>query len=263
MARRTPNRPRMKPHSRPLPRCSRAAAGSSEPETDGDRTAGLARADPRGASKPPEMTGLLKTRHQTRLQRPGPGAAHIQAILSTLDFKSGPRRPGGLYGYEQQQLIWNKVDRPLAQPYAAFSGGELITLAIEGLIAEVSWRRAPQQHQRCRARERRAGGQRRSVPRRSATTAAAGPTPAAVCRSARSTRSAGSLNGRAAPSSDRSFRQRLSDPVSASPSPRRPEPERRARLTLKPSLDIGPRPAALLALHPDKRINAQPQSSIT
>jgi len=59
---------------------------------------------------------------------------HLQAILSTLDFKTGPRPPGGLYGYEQQQQIWNKVDRPLAQPYAAFSGGELITLAIEGLM---------------------------------------------------------------------------------------------------------------------------------
>jgi hypothetical protein len=59
---------------------------------------------------------------------------HLQAILSSLDFKSGPRVPGGLYGYEQQRQIWNKVDRPLSQPYAAFSGGELITLAVEGLM---------------------------------------------------------------------------------------------------------------------------------
>jgi hypothetical protein len=85
-------------------------------------------------SKPPEMTGLhkleIKPDFSVRVQE----RAHVQAILSTLDFKSGPRPPGGLYGYELQQLIWNKVDRPLAQPYAGFSGGEMITLAIEGLM---------------------------------------------------------------------------------------------------------------------------------
>lgn len=59
---------------------------------------------------------------------------HIEAILSKLDFKSGPAPLGGLYAYEQQQQAFRKSDRPLQQPYAAFSGGELITLAIEGLM---------------------------------------------------------------------------------------------------------------------------------
>ncbi len=59
---------------------------------------------------------------------------HIQAILSKLEIKSGPAPLGGLYSYEQQQMLTNKTDRPLQQPYAAFSGGELITLAIEGLV---------------------------------------------------------------------------------------------------------------------------------
>jgi hypothetical protein len=59
---------------------------------------------------------------------------HIQAILSKLEVKSsGPVPPGGIYAYEQQQMLTNKTDRPLQQPYAAFSGGELIILAIEGL----------------------------------------------------------------------------------------------------------------------------------
>ena len=56
--------------------------------------------------------------------------------MSTLDFKTGPAPPGGLYGYEQQKRLWNSVDHPLMQPYAAFSGGELITLAIENLAGK-------------------------------------------------------------------------------------------------------------------------------
>ena len=59
----------------------------------------------------------------------------LDALLSTLDFKTGPAPPGGLYGYEQQQRLWNSVDHPLRQPYAAFSGSELITVAIENLAA--------------------------------------------------------------------------------------------------------------------------------
>lgn len=59
---------------------------------------------------------------------------HLRAILSKLDFAGGPAPAGGLYGYEQQQRAFSKTERPLQQPYAAFSGGELITLAIEGLM---------------------------------------------------------------------------------------------------------------------------------
>ena len=58
----------------------------------------------------------------------------LNDILSTLDFKSGPVPAGGLYMYEQQRRLFNPTDRPLAQPYAAFSGGELITIALENLI---------------------------------------------------------------------------------------------------------------------------------
>jgi hypothetical protein len=85
-------------------------------------------------SRPPEISGLLKLDVKPDFSVQVQEQAHIQAILATLDFKTGPRPPGGLYGYEQQQQVWNKVDRPLAQPYAAFNSGELITLAIEGLM---------------------------------------------------------------------------------------------------------------------------------
>jgi hypothetical protein len=85
-------------------------------------------------SRPSDLSGLHKLDIAPDFSVQVQEQAHIQAILSTLDFKSGPRPPGGLYGYEQQQRLWSKVDRPLAQPFAAFNSGELITLAIEGLM---------------------------------------------------------------------------------------------------------------------------------
>ena len=60
----------------------------------------------------------------------------IDDLLSKLDFKSGqgPAPPGGLYGYEQQRRLFSPVDRPLAQPYAAFSPGEFFTIALQSII---------------------------------------------------------------------------------------------------------------------------------
>jgi hypothetical protein len=62
----------------------------------------------------------------------------IDDMLSKLNFKglNAPAPGGGLYGYEQQRRLFNPVDHPLTQPYAAFSGGELITIAFENLIAK-------------------------------------------------------------------------------------------------------------------------------
>ncbi len=57
----------------------------------------------------------------------------MQDILESLDFRTGPPPPGGLYGYEQQRLTNDALRRPLSQPYAAFNGGELITLAIQSV----------------------------------------------------------------------------------------------------------------------------------
>ena len=58
----------------------------------------------------------------------------ILDILQRLDFRTGPTPAGGLYGYEQQRRLFNPVDQPLAQPYAAFSGGELLTIALQNLM---------------------------------------------------------------------------------------------------------------------------------
>jgi hypothetical protein len=58
----------------------------------------------------------------------------LENFFKPEDFTVGPVPAGGLYAYEQQRVVSNSVDEPLAQPYAAFSGGELMTLAIQGLL---------------------------------------------------------------------------------------------------------------------------------
>lgn len=59
--------------------------------------------------------------------------ARIDAILSKLDFRSGPAPAGGIYMFEQQQRLFRST-RPLQQPYAAFNGGQLLTIALQNLI---------------------------------------------------------------------------------------------------------------------------------
>jgi hypothetical protein len=38
--------------------------------------------------------------------------------------------------YEQQRQMFNPVDRPLMQPYAAFGPGQLLTILIENLVGK-------------------------------------------------------------------------------------------------------------------------------
>lgn len=59
--------------------------------------------------------------------------ARIDEIMSRLDFSSAPAPAGGLYMHEQQQRLFSST-RPLRQPYAAFNGGQLLTIAIQNLI---------------------------------------------------------------------------------------------------------------------------------
>jgi hypothetical protein len=60
----------------------------------------------------------------------------IEELLATLDFKAGPTPPGGVYAYEQQRLAFPPVDNPLAQPYAAFSQGQLLTILVENIVGK-------------------------------------------------------------------------------------------------------------------------------
>lgn len=59
----------------------------------------------------------------------------IEELLATLNFKgSGPAVPGGPYGHEQQRLLNPSTKNPLGQPYAQYSTGELLTIAIQNLV---------------------------------------------------------------------------------------------------------------------------------
>jgi hypothetical protein len=60
----------------------------------------------------------------------------IEELLATLDYKSGPTPAGGIYAFEQQRLTTPPVDNPLAQPYAAFNQGQLLTVLIENLVGK-------------------------------------------------------------------------------------------------------------------------------
>jgi hypothetical protein len=84
-----------------------------------------------GLARPPVLLGLdRKPDFSVTTEE----AQRLEELFRSLEMKMGPAPPGGLYAYEQQRLLFNPTDHPLSQPYAAFSSGELITLAIEGLV---------------------------------------------------------------------------------------------------------------------------------
>jgi hypothetical protein len=60
----------------------------------------------------------------------------IEELISSLDFKSGPTPAGGVYAFEQQRMLTPSVDNPLAQPYAAFNQGQLLTILVENLVGK-------------------------------------------------------------------------------------------------------------------------------
>lgn len=58
----------------------------------------------------------------------------IEDILDSLQIPKSPAPPGGLYGFEHQRQVWNSVDRPLMQPYAAFNQRELAQVAATAVL---------------------------------------------------------------------------------------------------------------------------------
>ena len=98
-----------------------------------------------------ELLGRPAPLQQTLLKRPTfkvevEERRPIQDMISTLDFqatKPGPVPRGGIYNYETQRVMMSSVSAgPMMQPYAAFNGGELLTLAFEGLLSKYLGMRA-------------------------------------------------------------------------------------------------------------------------
>ena len=61
----------------------------------------------------------------------------IEELLATLNFKTTRASAGGIYWDEIQRVTWPAVDNPLLQPYAAFSGGQIVTLAVENIVGKL------------------------------------------------------------------------------------------------------------------------------
>ena len=86
-----------------------------------------------GLSRPPALLGLdRKPDFSVTIEQ----QQRLEELFRSLEFRMGPPPPGGLYAYEQQRLLFSKTADPLVQPFAAFSGGQLITLAIENLVGK-------------------------------------------------------------------------------------------------------------------------------
>jgi hypothetical protein len=139
-----------------------ATAGQATPTSSGDEkassqttgtTGGNGKTDDPSSGNPISLdkvrTGLENTPPDTAIRGLSDEAVHFQVevqerqkivdLLSTLDFKNGPKGaiyPGGRTQYDIDRLVNDPVEHPLAQPYAAFSTSELITIAVENLTAK-------------------------------------------------------------------------------------------------------------------------------
>jgi hypothetical protein len=62
----------------------------------------------------------------------------LQDLLATLNVErpTVPPPAGGATNYETQRVLLQSLGRPMMQPYAAFNGKELLTIAFENLIGK-------------------------------------------------------------------------------------------------------------------------------
>ena len=63
----------------------------------------------------------------------------INLLMDSIKFDGGggPEVFGGRANYDLQRLLFPPTDNPLVQPYAAFSTGEVLTLAAEAIAAKL------------------------------------------------------------------------------------------------------------------------------
>jgi hypothetical protein len=59
----------------------------------------------------------------------------FESMLAKIKWDPpGPQVAGGIYAYEQYERVFPRINNPLAQPYGAFTTGQVATLAVEALI---------------------------------------------------------------------------------------------------------------------------------
>ena len=113
------------------------AADSPSPAQDGSLPVSLDRIKEALEQTPsvPQLRGLNETPH-FKVEIHERQQFTLDDLIKSMDFKGGPVPAGGLYGYEQQRQMFPATDRPLQQPYAAFSQAELLTIVIENLAGK-------------------------------------------------------------------------------------------------------------------------------
>jgi hypothetical protein len=126
------------------PASSEDVKGSSSEDGGGDSSSFLDRIRQRLAGPAPVRMSLdqqptfriqiEERRHMLEL------AKSLQLDFTEVDTRPPP--PGGVYGYEHQRIAMAALDRDRMEPYAAFSGAEFVTLAVESLLVKYLGTRA-------------------------------------------------------------------------------------------------------------------------
>lgn len=83
-----------------------------------------------GLSQPaPKLTLNLEATYQVGVQQ------RIQNAIAPkpADLSGGPVPAGGPFMFEQLRMFHNPTNQPLMQPYAVFTGGQMLTLTSEAL----------------------------------------------------------------------------------------------------------------------------------
>jgi hypothetical protein len=85
---------------------------------------------------PPQLLRGLDAKPTFKVEIQEKPKISLDDLIKSLDFKAGPVPAGGVYSYEMQKQQFNPTNNPLAQPYAAFNQGELLTVLVENLVGK-------------------------------------------------------------------------------------------------------------------------------